>query len=160
MGGFALYAIYYGSSSATLSYLNPTTITSVKNKNTTNTKTIKSTSSQNQTPIKNTTPKTNGGTINNGIFKNGEFTGDSADAYYGYVQVKVVISNGRLSDVIFLDYPQDRGNSIRINNEAMPILKSEAIKAQSSNVNIVSGATDSSGAFKQSLASALAQAKI
>jgi uncharacterized protein with FMN-binding domain len=41
----------------------------------------------------------------------------------------------------------------------MPYLKQEAIAAQSANVNIISGATDSSYAFRQSLASALAQAK-
>jgi len=40
----------------------------------------------------------------------------------------------------------------------MPILKSEAIKSQSSRVNTVSGATYTSTGFKQSLASALAQA--
>ena len=60
----------------------------------------------------------------------------------------------------FLDYPKDRSTSIRINSRAMPILKSEAIQAQNSNVNTISGATDSSGAFRESLASALAQAKV
>ncbi|HEY4384430.1 MAG TPA: FMN-binding protein [Ktedonobacteraceae bacterium] len=46
-----------------------------------------------------------------------------------------------------------------INNYADPQLTSEAIQAQSANVDIVSGATDSSEAFIQSLNSALAQAK-
>jgi len=60
--------------------------------------------------------------------------------------------------VQFLQYPSDRNTSIRINSRAMPILKQEAISAQNANVNIVSGATDSSQAFQQSLASALSQA--
>ena len=94
-----------------------------------------------------------------GIYNDGEYIGNSADAYYGSIQVKAVISNGQLADVVFLDYPQDRGTSVRINNQAMPILKSEAIQTQNSNVNTVSGATDSSGAFRESLASALSQAK-
>jgi uncharacterized protein with FMN-binding domain len=46
-----------------------------------------------------------------------------------------------------------------INKEAMPYLKQEAIAAQSTNVDIVSGATDSSMAFQESLGSALALAK-
>ncbi len=41
----------------------------------------------------------------------------------------------------------------------MPMLQTEAIQAQSANVSGVSGATDTSAAFVQSLGSALAQAK-
>jgi uncharacterized protein with FMN-binding domain len=74
------------------------------------------------------------------------------------VQVKVAIQNGKIADVQFLDYPQDRGHSIEINSYAIPILKSEAIQIQNSSVDIVSGATETSLAFIQSLASALAQA--
>lgn len=96
---------------------------------------------------------------NTGKYKNGEYTGVSADAYYGNIQVKATISGGQLTDVKFLDHPQDRGTSIEINDYAMPILRSEAIQAQSSNVDTVSGATDSSGAFRQSLESALSQAR-
>jgi uncharacterized protein with FMN-binding domain len=43
--------------------------------------------------------------------------------------------------------------------EALPILKQEAIAAQSANVSIVSGATQDSQAFQQSLGAALAEAK-
>lgn len=93
-------------------------------------------------------------------YKNGEYTGNIADAYYGNVQVKATISGGKITDVQFLDYPNDRQNSIRINTYAMPILKSEAIQAQSAKVDVVSGATATSGAFQESLASTLAQAKI
>lgn len=93
------------------------------------------------------------------LYKDGRYTGISADAYYGNIQIVATISSGKLTDVQFLDYPHDRGTSIRINTQAMPYLRSEAIQAQSANVNTVSGATDSSGAFRQSLASALTQAK-
>jgi uncharacterized protein with FMN-binding domain len=94
-----------------------------------------------------------------GNYNNGVFTGDSTDAYYGNVQVKVTISNGKITDVTFLDYPQDRGHSIRINDYAMPSLKSEAIQAQSAQVDIVSGATQTSKAFIQSLSTALVRAQ-
>lgn len=97
-------------------------------------------------------------TTNTGTFKDGSYTGISSNAYYGYIQVKAVIQGGKLTDVIFLSYPNDRRTSVEINSQAMPYLKSEAIKAQSGNVNIVSGATDSSIAFRESMSSALAQA--
>lgn len=92
-------------------------------------------------------------------YKNGTYTGNVADAYYGNVQVKTVISGGKISDVQFLQYPSDRQQSLERSNYAMPILKQEAIQVQNSNVDIVSGATETSLAFRDSLASALAQAK-
>ncbi len=96
---------------------------------------------------------------NTNQYKDGVFTGSGADAYYGTIQVEAVIQNGKITDVVFLEYPQDRSTSIMINRQAMVYLKSEAIQAQSANVDIVSGATDSSIAFRESLTSALAQAK-
>ncbi len=95
----------------------------------------------------------------NGIYNDGTYIGSVADAYYGNIQVEAIISGGRLVDVQFLDYPQDRGTSVRINSRALPILKQEAIAAQSANVNGVSGASETSPAFIQSLTSALSQAK-
>lgn len=94
-----------------------------------------------------------------GRYKNGTYVGSAADAYFGNVQVQVSISGGKISDVQFLQYPSDRSTSLRISNYAMPVLKQEAIQAQNYNVDIVSGATQTSMAFQQSLASALAQAK-
>lgn len=96
--------------------------------------------------------------VQTGQYRDGTYTGVSANAYYGNIQVQAVIQGGKLAGVQFLDYPQDRSRSISINTRAMPILQSEAIQAQSANVNTISGATDSSGAFRQSLSSALAQA--
>lgn len=94
-----------------------------------------------------------------GQYVDGTYKGGSADAYYGYIQVEAVISGGRLADVKFLQYPNDRSTSRYINSQAMPILKSQAIQAQSAQVDGVSGASDTSAAFQESLASALAQAK-
>ena len=92
-------------------------------------------------------------------FKDGTYKGAVENAFYGDFQVAAVISGGKLSDVEVLQYPNDRQNSQDINNNAIPTLKSEAIKAQSGNVDIVSGATQSSQAFAQSLTDALNQAK-
>ncbi|MEO8065705.1 MAG: FMN-binding protein [Candidatus Doudnabacteria bacterium] len=93
------------------------------------------------------------------LYKDGQYMGMVADAFYGPFQVNAVISGGKITDIIFLQYPNDRRTSIQINTQAMPIMKQEAIQVQSANVNIVSGATQSSLAYRQTLASALAQAK-
>jgi uncharacterized protein with FMN-binding domain len=92
-------------------------------------------------------------------YNDGSFIGNSADAYFGNIQIKVSIKNHLISDVQFLDYPKDRSTSLQISNNAMPILKSEAIQAQSANVDIVSGATQTSQAFIESLKSALVLAQ-
>lgn len=99
-----------------------------------------------------------GGGMMTGTYRDGTYTGSVADAYYGYIQVRAVIQQGKIADVAFLQYPNDRRTSIEINSQALPLLKVEAIQAQSAQVDIVSGATDSSIAFRESLASALAQA--
>jgi uncharacterized protein with FMN-binding domain len=94
-----------------------------------------------------------------GQYRDGTYTGDSVDAYYGNIQVAAVIANGKLADVKILDYPQDRRTSQMINGQALPILVSEAVSVQSGNVDAVSGASETSPAFVRSLNSALAQAK-
>lgn len=112
-----------------------------------------------QTPTPSTTTPPPVVVKNSGAYKNGVYVGDIVDAYYGNVQVKVTISGGKITNVQFLDHPQDRNTSISINNRAMPILTKEAITAQSAPVDAVSGATATSDAFNQSLASALVKAK-
>lgn len=93
-------------------------------------------------------------------FKDGSYTGSVADAQWGYVQVRAVIQGGKISDVQWVQYPDDRGRSIEINAYADPQLTSEAIQAQSAQVDLVSGATDTSLAFIQSLTDALSQAHV
>jgi uncharacterized protein with FMN-binding domain len=93
-----------------------------------------------------------------GKFRDGVYTGVSSDAYYGNVQVQVTIQSGQIAKVQFLDYPHDQRNSLNINSQAIPYLQSEAIAVQSANVDIISGATETSLAFIQSLQSALSQA--
>ena len=94
-----------------------------------------------------------------GPYNDGTYTGSVADAYYGNIQVEAIIKNGQIADVKFLQYPSDRSTSRYINSQADPYLTQEAIQTQNANVNIISGATDSSMAFQQSLASALSQAQ-
>lgn len=106
------------------------------------------------TPVPVPTPKPKG------QYTDGTFTGSVADAYYGLVQVQVTISGGKITDVVFLDHPQDNNRSISINNQAMPWLKQEAIAAQSAVVDTISGASETSRAFRESLGAALVKAKL
>ncbi len=94
-----------------------------------------------------------------GLYKDGTYTGSVADAQWGNVQVQVVIQKGKMTKVSFLQYPNERSRSVMINDYADPQLISEAIQAQSATVDVVTGATDSSDAFMQSLSDALSQAK-
>lgn len=115
---------------------------------------------QGTSPLSNNTSTPNSNALlPSQTYKDGTYTGDVANAFYGNIQVNAVIQGGKIADVQFLQYPNDRSRSIMINQYAMPQLKSETITVQNASVDIVSGATDSSQAFIQSLQSALNKAK-
>ncbi len=91
-------------------------------------------------------------------YKDGQYTGTTASTVYGDVQVQVTISGGKITDIEVPTYPTGAGHTIQLSDSSLPVLKSEAIATQSANVNVVSGATQTSQGFMQSLASALSQA--
>lgn len=93
-----------------------------------------------------------------GKYKDGVYKGSSSYVYFGNVQVAVTIAKGRISNVKFLQFPNTHATSVYINQQAMPYLKQEAIKAQTSKVQIISGATFTSEGFIQSLQNALKKA--
>ncbi len=97
--------------------------------------------------------------VASGQYKDGTYTGPGVDAYWGVVQVKAIVQKGQITDVQFLQYPSDRRTSQRINSTVMPWLQTEAIQAQSANVDLISGATLTSEAFAQSLQAALTSAR-
>lgn len=92
-------------------------------------------------------------------YRDGTYTGSTADAFYGNLQVQATITNGKLANIQFPQWPNDRSRSVRINQQALPWLTQEAIQAQSANVDVISGATDTSVAFVRSLQSALSKAQ-
>jgi len=147
IGAFILYSLLYGHANVVAVLPNNSTNSSSSGRGS-------STSVVPATPGTTNTAGTPGS-----LYKDGSYTGSVADAQWGYIQVKAIISNGKITDVQFLQYPNERNRSIMINNYADPQLTSEAIAAQSANVDIVTGATDTSQAFIQSLSDALSQAK-
>ncbi|HET9172335.1 MAG TPA: FMN-binding protein [Actinospica sp.] len=90
--------------------------------------------------------------------KSGTFTGTAESTQYGDVQVQAVISGGKLTNVIVLQVPDRGGYENQIVQIALPELKSEALSAQSANIDVISGATYTSQGYAQSLQSALDQA--
>lgn len=93
-------------------------------------------------------------------FRDGTYTGDSEDTPYGAVQIAVVISGGRISDVNFLQMPSDQQESQQRTTYSEPLLKQATLNKQGANIDFVSGATSTSVGYRQSLQSALNQAAL
>ncbi|MEO6944838.1 MAG: FMN-binding protein [Lacisediminihabitans sp.] len=85
----------------------------------------------------------------------GTYKGSVVDTEYGTVQVSATISGGKISQVTALKLTDDGGRSVQISNRAAPILRSEVLKAQSANVDSVSGATYTTEGYLSSLQAAL-----
>ncbi len=82
--------------------------------------------------------------------------GASVGNRYGNVQVQATFAaDGTLANVEVLEVPSRDGQSVRINDYAVPRLNSEALVAQSADVHTVSGATYTSIGYEQSLQSAI-----
>ena len=87
--------------------------------------------------------------------KNGSYTGQDFPNFYGDVQVKVVVSGGKVTDVVAVQYPTDRPQSAYISSVAVPLLRTEVLQAQSAQIDVISGATFTSESYAQSAQSAL-----
>ena len=90
--------------------------------------------------------------------RDGSFTGPAVRQYYGYVQARVNIQNGRIASIKILRYPSEYYTSVYINTHALPMLEAEVIQAQSVQVSGISGATLTSAAFLMSMEGALQKA--
>ena len=87
---------------------------------------------------------------------NGTFTGPSVNVNYGNVQVKITVVNGRITDAVAVKAPT--GKNDRYTNMAVPTLKAQTLKAQSANIQGVSGASYTSYGWFTSLQGAIALA--
>jgi uncharacterized protein with FMN-binding domain len=83
----------------------------------------------------------------------GTFKGKGATNPYGTVQVSIKIAGGKIT-AAEATYPTT-GNSATINPGAVSQLKQETLKAQSADINAVSGATFTSKSYVESLQAAL-----
>jgi uncharacterized protein with FMN-binding domain len=100
------------------------------------------------------------------------FTGDAVNAdRWGPLMVTIVVKKTtttigtkktvvrKITSVSVPLSPNHTDRSVFINQQALPYLIQETLKAQSSRIYAVSGATNSSDAFAQSLQSAILHAK-
>jgi uncharacterized protein with FMN-binding domain len=99
-----------------------------------------------------------GGTSSSGGTTSGTVTGSVASTRWGPVQVQITVSNGKITKVSVLQYPNNNGRDQQINARALPVLIQETISAQSAHIDMVSGGTVTSEGYVQSLQSALDKA--
>ena len=86
---------------------------------------------------------------------------------WGPLQLKLkvaqTITNGKVKikilAVTWPIWPQHTDKSVYINTKALPLLQQQVIQLQSANIESISGATDVTVSFKQSLQAALIAAK-
>ena len=89
----------------------------------------------------------------------GTYTGASTETEWGPVQVQITVSSGKITNIDVLSYPDSEQKSVRINEQALPTYKQEALEAQSSNIDQISGATETYKGFTGSLQDAITQAE-
>lgn len=88
----------------------------------------------------------------------GTFTGTTAQTRYGPVQVQITVAGGKITEVTALQLTNQDGRSVAISQQAAPVLRQEALQAQSAGIQTVSGATYTSDGYVTSLQSAIDQA--
>jgi uncharacterized protein with FMN-binding domain len=105
-----------------------------------------------------TSSGTTGTGTTGGSSVSGTFAGDTAETRYGPVQVQITVANGKITDVTALQLTNSDGRSVQISQQAAPILRQEALQAQSAQIQSVSGATFTSEGYTTSLQSAIDKA--
>ena len=88
----------------------------------------------------------------------GTFAGAATQTQFGPVQVQIVVADGKITDVTALQLTDRDGRSEQISQQAAPILRQEALQAQSAKIQAVSGATYTSEGYTTSLQSAIDKA--
>ena len=87
-------------------------------------------------------------------------TGPTSSTPFGPVQVRLVISGTHITDIETLQTPSDASYSQQVAAYAVPILRHEALTAQSAQIDAVSGATWTSQGYADSLQGAIDRAGI
>lgn len=84
-------------------------------------------------------------------------TGKVANTAYGPMQVKVTLVGKRIAQVTILQQTNAGPESQSIDANSIPKLTAETLTAQSARIDTVSGATETSAGYIQSLQSAIDQ---
>lgn len=94
-----------------------------------------------------------------GAARSQTFKGAAQDTRHGPIQVSIVVKSKKIVNVKAAISPADDGRSPFLQRRAVLVLKQEVLAAQSSQVDTVSGATETSDAYIQSLQSAIKKAR-
>jgi uncharacterized protein with FMN-binding domain len=86
-------------------------------------------------------------------------TGPALVTPFSVIQVRATLTHGRLTGVQTVTLSGDGPHTEAINARAEPILRAEALKAHSADIDVVSGATYTSRSWKGSLQSAIDEAR-
>lgn len=101
-----------------------------------------------QQPVATTTPAA----AASGTCEGQAVDGPTVSTRWGPVQVEAIVSStGQICDVDAIQSPSDHRKSVQINQNALPKLHTQVMKAQSTNINGVSGATVTSRGYVRSL---------
>lgn len=103
-------------------------------------------------PTTTTKPSSTSTTVPEGLRS---AVGPSEQFGYGAISVKATVNGTRVVAVSIASLQTAESYSQSIASEAIPILTSEALSAQSANIQSVSGASYTSAGFAQSLQAAL-----
>ena len=82
-------------------------------------------------------------------------TGNVANTIYGPVQIQAAVKAGKIIKVTILQQPSTTAHDLQIGAFAFPQLEAETLSAQSAKIDMVSGASYTSGGYIQSLQSAI-----
>lgn len=91
---------------------------------------------------------------------NGTFDGATSKTVYGPVQVQIVIKDSKIVQVSALQLPNAQPYDIQLDQQAVPVLVSQTLAAQSADIQGVAGASYTSQGWYDSLVSALAKSGI
>ena len=87
------------------------------------------------------------------------FKGPTEDTRHGPVQVSIVVKSKKIVNVKATIAPNEDGRSPFLQSHAVPVLKQEVLTSQNAKIDTVSGATETSDAYIQSLQSAIKKAR-
>jgi uncharacterized protein with FMN-binding domain len=87
-------------------------------------------------------------------------TGPAITTPFSVIQVRATLTRGRLTGVQTVELTGDGPHTDALNARAEPILRAEALRAGSAEIDVVSGATYTSESWRDSLQAAIDAARV
>jgi uncharacterized protein with FMN-binding domain len=115
-------------------------------------------SSAKATPKATATPKPSASSTTKTVTGSAVTAGERGRVF-GTVQVRITLTNGKITAATAINYPNNDPRSSEISSYSIPVLSREVLQAQGSSIAVVSGATYTSEAYAQSVQAALDAAK-